>query len=123
MTRYIWGIDIRGNLSYTDDTLKKFLASEQIKNGMKKTNVDCQKIVRDLRRTYDGIIWVSASIDGCRLVIQIKENEDGLADNSIISRINDQSTDIIADTDCTITSITTRTGIAQVKKGVQVKKR
>ena len=122
MTRYIWGIDIRGNLSYTDDTLKKFLASEQIKNGMKKTNVDCQKIVRDLRRTYDGIIWVSASIDGCRLVIQIKENEDGLADNSTISRINDQSTDIIADTDCTITSITTRTGIAQVKKGVQVKK-
>lgn len=84
---------------------------------MKKTNVDCQKIVRDLRRTYDGIIWVSASIDGCRLVIQIKENEDGLADNSIISRINDQSTDIIADIDCTITSITTRTGIAQVKKG------
>ena len=80
---------------------------------MKKTNVDCQKIVRDLRRTYDGIIWVSASIDGCRLVIQIKENEDGLADNSIISRINDQSTDIIADIDCTITSITTRTGIAQ----------
>ncbi len=64
MTRYIWGIDIRGNLSYTDDTLKKFLASEQIKNGMKKTNVDCQKNVRDLRRTYDGIIWVSASIDG-----------------------------------------------------------
>ena len=122
MTRYIWGIDIRGNLSYTDDTLKKFLASEQIKNGMKKTNVDCQKIVRDLRRTYDGIIWVSASIDGCRLVIQIKENEDGLADNSTISRINDQSTDIIADTDCTITSITTRTGIAQVKKGVQEKK-
>lgn len=122
MTRYIWGIDIRGNLSYTDDTLKKFLASEQIKNGMKKTNVDCQKIVRDLRRTYDGIIWVSASIDGCRLVIQIKENEDGLADNSIISRINDQSTDIIADIDCTITNITTRTGIAQVKKGVQVKK-
>ncbi|MFQ9493246.1 MAG: hypothetical protein ACLR08_01780 [Dorea longicatena] len=36
MTRYIWGIDIRGNLSYTDDTLKKFLASEQIKNGMKR---------------------------------------------------------------------------------------
>ncbi len=57
-----------------------------------------------------------------RLVIQIKENEDGLADNSIISRINDQSTDIIADIDCTITNITTRTGIAQVKKGVQVKK-
>ena len=51
-----------------------------------------------------------------------KKNEDGLADNSTISRINDQSTDIIADTDCTITSITTRTGIAQVKKGVQVKK-
>ncbi len=136
MTRYIWGIDIRGNLSYTDDALKKFLASEQIKDGMKKSDVDCQKIVRDLRRTYDGIIWVSASIDGCRLVIQIKENEDGLenilqttdsakdntvADNNT-STTTDQSTDIIADTDCTITSITTRSGIARVKKDAQVKK-
>ncbi|MFQ9493247.1 MAG: hypothetical protein ACLR08_01785 [Dorea longicatena] len=51
-----------------------------------------------------------------------KENEDGLADNSIISRINDQSTDIIADTDCTITRYYYQNWHRTGKKGVQVKK-
>lgn len=142
LTRYIWGIDIRGNLTYTDDTLKKFLASEQVTDGMKKSDVDCPKIVRDLRKNYDGIIWVSASVDGCKLIIRIKENEDGLTntDNSNPSQTEtpgsdssdaatksttsdaESNTDIVADTDCIITSITTRTGIAQVQKGTQVRK-
>ena len=50
MTHYIWGIDIRGNMYYTNDTLKKFLASENIKDGMEKSDVNCQKIVQDLRK-------------------------------------------------------------------------
>ena len=72
MTRFIWGIDISGNLSYTDDTLKRFLSSENVKDGMKKSDVNCRKIVQDLRKKYDRIIWVSASVDGCRLVIRIQ---------------------------------------------------
>ena len=142
LTRYIWGIDIRGNLTYTDDTLKKFLASRHVTDGMKKSDVNCPKIVRDLRKNYDGIIWVSASVDGCKLIIQIKENEDGLTntDNSNFSKTEppgsassdtatknttsdaESNTDIVADTDCIITSITTRAGIAQVQKGMQVRK-
>ncbi|MFQ9495493.1 MAG: sporulation protein YqfD [Dorea longicatena] len=50
MTRFIWGIDISGNLSYTDDTLKRFLSSENVKDGMKKSDVNCRKIVQDLRK-------------------------------------------------------------------------
>ena len=82
MTRFIWGIDISGNLSYTDDTLKRFLSSENVKDGMQKSDVNCRKIVQDLRKKYDRIIWVSASVDGCRLVIRIKENEDDFTDSS-----------------------------------------
>ena len=126
MTRYIWGIDIKGNLSYTNNTLKKFLASEKIKDGMKKSDVDCQKIVQELRKKYDDIIWVSASVEGCRLIIEIKENEDALTDlekaDGYDADIGEKSTDIVADTDCTVVSITTRTGIPVVQKGSQVKK-
>ena len=98
MTRFIWGIDISGNLSYTDDTLKRFLSSENVKDGMKKSDVNCRKIVQDLRKKYDRIIWVSASVDGCRLVIRIKENEDDFTDSSKISLDNnEEGKDIIAD--------------------------
>lgn len=123
MTRFIWGIDISGNLSYTDDTLKRFLSSENVKDGMKKSDVNCRKIVQDLRKKYDRIIWVSASVDGCRLVIRIKENEDDFTDSSKISSDNnEEGKDIIADTDCTIVDIITRTGTPMVQRGTKVKK-
>lgn len=123
MTRFIWGIDISGNLSYTDDTLKRFLSSENVKGGMKKSDVNCRKIVQDLRKKYDRIIWVSASVDGCRLVIRIKENEDDFTDSSKISSDNnEEGKDIIADTDCTIVDIITRTGTPMVQRGTKVKK-
>jgi similar to stage IV sporulation protein len=76
MSRYIWQIDISGNQSRTDDTLLEFLETKDVKAGMHKSAVDCARIVKDIRKEYDDIIWVSASIQGTRLIIQIKENED-----------------------------------------------
>lgn len=32
-----------------------------------KENVDCQGIVKALRKEYNDIVWVSASLDGSRL--------------------------------------------------------
>ena len=90
---------------------------------MKKSDVNCRKIVQDLRKKYDRIIWVSASVDGCRLVIRIKENEDDFTDSSKISSDNnEEGKDIIADTDCTIVDIITRTGTPMVQRGTKVKK-
>ena len=90
---------------------------------MKKSDVNCRKIVQDLRKKYDRIIWVSASVDGCRLVIRIKENEDDFTDSSKISSDNnEEGKDIIADTDCTIVDIITRTGTPMVQRGIKVKK-
>ena len=110
MTRFIWGIDISGNLSYTDDTLKRFLSSENVKDGMQKSDVNCRKIVQDLRKKYDR-------------VIRIKENEDDFTDSSKISSDNnEEGKDIIADTDCTIVDIITRTGTPMVQRGTKVKK-
>ena len=72
MSRYIWNIDIRGNLSYTDETLLRFLASTQVTNGMPVAEVDCARIVKDIRKEYHDIIWVSASIKGTRLILDRK---------------------------------------------------
>ena len=33
MSRYIWNIDIKGNLTYTDETLLKFLKTREVEMG------------------------------------------------------------------------------------------
>ena len=138
MSRYIWNIDIRGNLSYTDETLLRFLASTEVTNGMPVSEVDCARIVKDIRKEYNDIIWVSASIKGTRLIIQVKENEDSLpamdmagadtagtagaeSESGEAGNGEAQAMDIIADQDCVITRIVPRSGIPMVKEGQEVK--
>ena len=72
----MWDIHFEGNEKWTDETLLSFLKEEAITPGMPKGNVDCAAIVQKIRQEYGEIVWVSASIEGSRLVIQIKENED-----------------------------------------------
>ncbi len=123
MSRYIWNIDIRGNLTYTDETLLKFLKTCEVENGMRVSEVDCARIVKDIRKEYDDIIWVSASIQGTRLIIQVKENEDTIPAMDEASENPDQEkpTDIVADRDCVITRIVPRNGIPMVSEGAEVK--
>lgn len=125
MSHYIWNIDITGNTSRTDETLLEFLATKSVKNGMAKSDVSCQRIVRDIRKEYDDIIWVSASIRGTRLIIQVKENEDSptaLAGGSKEEEEPLRPVDIVADKGCVIESAIVRNGLLKTKIGAKVKK-
>ncbi|MDY4202338.1 MAG: sporulation protein YqfD [Schaedlerella sp.] len=136
----IWDIDFVGNEFRTDETLYEFLHSAGVSPGMKKDKADCEQIVKDLRQEYNDIVWVSASIDGSRLLIQVKENEDivteksagEITENSVTEEnmtgvvqpeeADDTPTDLIASEDGIITSIITRSGVPQVHVGDSVKK-
>lgn len=121
MSRMIWGIDISGNKTHTDEALLKYLNSRNVKNGMSKSDVDCMRIVKDIRREYNDIIWVSASVRGTKLYIQVKENEDSIPVDENKGEEN-KAIDIVADRDCIITDIVVRKGVVKVRKGDQVKK-
>lgn len=126
---YIWDIHFEGNEKWTDQTLLEFLGTKEVSPAMSKDKVDCAQIVKDIRAQYDDIVWVSASIDGSRLRIQIKENEDTFQkeikedenpvnpEESVI-----HPTDLIASGDGVITSIITRSGTPMVHVGDTVKK-
>ncbi|HJA68092.1 MAG TPA: sporulation protein YqfD [Candidatus Mediterraneibacter cottocaccae] len=138
---FIWDIHFEGNERWTDETLTEFLASEGVAPGMLKRTVDCPEIVKEIRTAYNDIVWVSASIDGSRLKIQIKENDDTFRKDTVSSgtgssgtassdRQNPEgietagegdATDLIASSDGTITEIITRSGVPQVHAGDQVK--
>lgn len=119
---HIWNIDISGNQSHTDETILEFLEQENISHGMKKSRVDCGEIVKDIRKQFNDIIWVSASISGTRLLIQVKENEDSLPVVGEQTVDTAQALDLVADQDCTITEIVTRNGVPNVKAGDTVTK-
>lgn len=136
---FIWDIHFQGNEKWTDETLTEYLCSTGVTPFMLKSRVDCPGIAKDIREEYNDIVWVSASVDGSRLKIQIKENEDTLPDSAdnaengktyaetadrAADTVPDEQhpTDLVASRDGVITSIVTRSGVPQVHAGDQVKK-
>lgn len=125
LSEFAWEIDFVGNQKYTDEILLNFLEKKGIHYGMKMDQIECSRIVKDIRKEYEDIVWVSASIDGCRLMVRIKENENSLydPDDSKDGLLEAEiGTDLIADADGTIREIITRAGIPLVKEGDSVKK-
>lgn len=118
---FIWDIHFEGNEKWTDSTLTDFLASEDVTPFMLKSRVDCQGIVKAIRKEYNDIVWVSASIDGSRLKIQVKENEDTFPEEET-SAGEEKPVDLIASADGVITEIVTRSGVPLVHVGDAVKK-
>ncbi|HIZ82395.1 MAG TPA: sporulation protein YqfD [Candidatus Mediterraneibacter pullistercoris] len=119
---FIWDIHFEGNSRWPDETLSEYLRSEGVSPLMLKSRVDCPGIVKNIRKEYNDIVWVSASIDGSRLKIQIKENEDTFPQENVDVSGEETPTDLIASSDGVITSIVTRSGVPQVHVGDRVKK-
>ncbi len=122
---FIWDIHFEGNERYPDTTLAEFLESEGVAPAMLRGRVDCPGIVKAIRKEYNDIVWVSASIDGSRLKIQIKENEDTFPekDASVVPDGGEEKpVDLIASSDGVVTKIVTRSGVPQVHVGDTVKK-
>ena len=77
---------------------------------------------RKIRKEYNDIVWVSASIDGSRLNIRIKENDDADPAQTGEEEESRTPTDLVAASDGVITKIVTRSGVPLVHEGDQVKK-
>ena len=119
MSLFVWNIHIEGNFTRTDEVILEFLESKHIKHGMLKKKVNCERIVKDIRKEFDDIVWVSAYVTGTRLMIQVKENTDTFP---MEAAKEEPPNDIVADKDGRITSIVTRNGVPCVKPGDEVKK-
>ncbi len=112
-SRFIWKIDVRGNQTITDETLIEYLETTGVFHGMKRSNVDCEKINTGIRKNFNEIIWVSASLEGCNIIVQVKENTDTFR----VSQTEEAPADLIATAEGTIVEIITRSGTPCVKEG------
>ena len=116
-TSRIWDIDINGNSAITDDVLYEYLRENNIYVGIRERQVDCERVCKMLRRDFPEIIWVSTSLDGTKMSIDIRENTDifPAQEDTLVYQ------DIVSNIDGVITSIVTREGTPLVTVGDKVK--
>ena len=117
MTLFLWKIDFQGNQRFTDEVLMEYLTSEKITHGMLKRKVDCEQIAKNMRKEFDDIIWVTASLEGTCLTVHVKENTDTFRVNTE----EEEPSDIVADKNGIIRSMVTRSGVPKVKVGDEIK--
>lgn len=117
LSNFIWKIKVNGNLYYSDETIIEFLYDNNIAVGVQAGIINESKLEELIRAEFDRIIWVSVSVNGTKLSIDVKENNT----NPIMDE-QDVVNDIIAACDGVIESITVRTGTPIVSVGDEVKK-
>lgn len=117
LTFFVWNIEFQGNQRITDEVLLEYLETKNVRHGMFKKQVSCSQIVKDIRKDFDEIIWVSVSMKGSNLYIHVKENTDTFDSENTLK----EPADIVADKSGIIVSIVTRSGVPKVALGSEVK--
>ena len=143
LSLFVWQIDIDGNRKYTDALILQALAKMDVKTGCRKSEIDLQGIEEELRIMYNEITWVSASITGTKLQIELREGDLKISGSSgggqtgnvkrVENRENNPKTqngesetdlpaNLVADEDAIITNLVVRRGTVAVRYGDEVKK-
>ena len=143
LSLFVWRIDIDGNRKYTDALILQALAQMDVKTGCRKSEIDLPEIEEELRIMYNEITWVSASIAGTKLQIELREGDLKISGSSgggqtgnvkrVENRENNPKTqngesetdlpaNLVADEDAIITNLVVRRGTVAVRYGDEVKK-
>ena len=70
---HIWNIHIEGNIRNSTPEILEFLDQQGIIHGIRKKQVNCTRIASLIRKEYPDITWVSAKVEGTRLLLTIQE--------------------------------------------------
>ena len=117
MTGRIWNVHIEGNVRNSTETILDFLKEQGVSHGMSKKKVDCSEIAASVRRKFSQVTWVSARIEGTRLLLEIRE---GISRKNIKEDMT--ACDLTADKAGVITEMVVRSGVPVKKPGDICKK-
>lgn len=73
LTGRIWNIHIEGNVRNSTGEILDFLDKQDINHGMSKKKINCSEVAAAVRKNFPEITWVSARIEGTRLILNIQE--------------------------------------------------
>ena len=109
----IWNIHVEGNVQNSTPEILEFLGQQGISHGIRKSRINCGEIAASVRQNYPEITWVSARIEGTRLILTVEEG-------IFVQEKEEEQPEpcsIVADEGGTIIKMVTRAGIPQMKPG------
>lgn len=109
---YVWNIDIYIQDNESIENIQEDLQKLGLKQGIKKNEIDTDKIINDIRLNRNDIAWIGIDIEGTNVKVKIVKAKE---QPEIIS--NKDYCDIIAKKSGTISKITAQNGTAVVKVG------
>ncbi|MBE5881150.1 MAG: sporulation protein [Lachnospiraceae bacterium] len=116
---FLWDIRLVNEGKLTSEMLLSFLQDNGVTYGSYKKGIDIDAIEKKLRDEYPFIIWTSLRLEGTRLFVDVKENDQTVEVSDVSSK---QACNLHATVSGTVVSIVTRSGIPQVQIGDEVKK-
>lgn len=117
---FVWKIEFEGNYTISREQLEDFLLEYNIDEGVLKSKIQYEMLEENLRMDFPIIKWCSVALSGNTLFIRLEENS--LLKDSDEVTADFIYTDIVAETDGTVTSLLLRNGLAKVKVGDTVTK-
>lgn len=117
---FVWDIQVFGNLQVTEDLFFKFLEQEGVHTGMWKSNLDIGELEKQIRRNFPQVTWTSGRLDGVRLLIELKENDMPIPEETAADPKTGR--DLVSQYDGVITEMIVRSGVPKVTTGSEVAK-
>jgi similar to stage IV sporulation protein len=114
LSLFIWNVSIEGNIDVETEEILAVLDRHEVKNGIRKNQIDLSELERTLLLEIEELKWVGASIRGVYLNIQIVER--------LMEPPIEESTDLFASKDGLITEILVLAGQAVVEIGDTVQR-
>lgn len=118
LSSILWTIEINGNERFSDHDILAILEKEGCQIGVSLNKINCDEIEDRILSDYPDISWISMEIKGSGLFVNIEE----AVEKPDIKKTDLPPANIVADKDCLIEYIVTRSGKPLVKKGDVVKK-
>lgn len=115
-TQRIWIIDISGNSQLSKYNILTSCNDNGLYVGCNKNKLDCKKVAENLKLKYKNISWINISLKGTTIHIKLAEDKP-----QVVNTVKTEPYNIVALTDCQISSIVTNKGTPQVKKNDIVK--
>jgi similar to stage IV sporulation protein len=117
LTSFIWVIELKGNKELDTQFILEKLEGFGIKPGVFKYKINTDKAVNNMIMEIDMLSWISISLKGTKVKIDLAERE---LPPELVPK--DEPCNIVAKRDGIIKTITTKNGIEMVKVGDTVTK-
>ncbi|MDO9534293.1 MAG: sporulation protein YqfD [Bacillota bacterium] len=114
LSLFVWNISIEGNIDVETEKIIAVLDKHEVKNGIRKKEIDLSEVERALLLEIEELKWVGVSIRGVYLNIQIVER--------LMEPPIEENMDLFAVKDGLITDILVLAGKAVVEPGDTVQR-